>query len=51
MLGWHVQQSGLTEEALRAYEAERTPRVRAIFGLTDQQAAKMREGARARVVC
>ncbi len=26
-LGWHVQQLGLTPEALRAYELERIPRV------------------------
>lgn len=44
MLGWHVQQQGLTEAALRAFEAERIPRVKEIFSLTDKHAAKMREG-------
>lgn len=44
VLGWHVQQQGLTEAALRAYEAERIPRVKEIFGLTEKQAAAMRAG-------
>jgi 2-polyprenyl-6-methoxyphenol hydroxylase-like FAD-dependent oxidoreductase len=40
VLGWHVQQLGLTPEALRAYEAERIPRVKAIFELAARQAAQ-----------
>ena len=27
MLGWHVQQHGLTAEALRSFEKERIPRI------------------------
>lgn len=45
MLGWHVQQRGLSKAALRAYEAERAPRVRAVFGLAAKQAAAMAAGA------
>lgn len=44
MLGWHVQQQGLTAAALRAFEAERIPRVKEVFGLTDKHAAKMKAG-------
>lgn len=44
VLGWHVQQLGLTEAALRAFEAERIPRVKEVFGLTDKHARKMKEG-------
>lgn len=44
VLGWHVQQQGLSEAALRAFEAERIPRVKEVFALTDKHAAKMREG-------
>jgi 2-polyprenyl-6-methoxyphenol hydroxylase-like FAD-dependent oxidoreductase len=44
VLAWHVQQQGLTAEALRAYEAERIPRVKAVFGLTSKQAAAMKAG-------
>lgn len=44
MLGWHVQQQGLTEGALRAFEAERIPRVKEVFGLTHKHAAKMKAG-------
>jgi 2-polyprenyl-6-methoxyphenol hydroxylase-like FAD-dependent oxidoreductase len=42
VLGWYVQQLGLTPEALRAYEAERIPRVKAIFELAARQAARPR---------
>jgi salicylate hydroxylase len=42
VLGWHVQQLGLTPAALRAYEAERIPRVKAIFELAARQAAAPR---------
>jgi hypothetical protein len=44
VLGWHVQQQGLTAAALRAFEAERIPRVKEVFGLTDKHAAKMKAG-------
>jgi 2-polyprenyl-6-methoxyphenol hydroxylase-like FAD-dependent oxidoreductase len=44
VLGWHVQQEGLTEAALRAFEAERIPRVKEVFGMTDKHAAKMKAG-------
>jgi 2-polyprenyl-6-methoxyphenol hydroxylase-like FAD-dependent oxidoreductase len=44
VLGAHVQQQGLTEAALRAFERERIPRVKAIFGLAAAQAAKIRAG-------
>ncbi|WIA35368.1 hypothetical protein OEZ86_003819 [Tetradesmus obliquus] len=44
VLGWHIQQQGLTAAALRAYEAERIPRVKAVFGLTAKQAAAMKAG-------
>jgi 2-polyprenyl-6-methoxyphenol hydroxylase-like FAD-dependent oxidoreductase len=44
VLAWHVQQQGLTADALRAYEAERIPRVKAVFGLTSKQAAAMKAG-------
>jgi hypothetical protein len=47
VLGWHVQQAGLTAAALRAFEAERIPRVKEVFGMGDRHAAKMKEGARA----
>lgn len=45
VLGWHVQQQGLTAEALRAFEAERIPRVKEVFGLTAKHAAQMKAGA------
>lgn len=45
VLGWHVQQGGLTAEALRAFEAERIPRVKEVFGMGDRHAAKMKAGA------
>lgn len=44
VLGWHVQQAGLTAAALRAFEAERIPRVKEVFGMGDRHAAKMKEG-------
>lgn len=45
VLGWHVQQAGLTAAALRAFEAERIPRVKEVFGMGDRHAAKMKAGA------
>lgn len=45
VLGWHVQQAGLTAAALRAFEAERIPRVKEVFGIGDRHAAKMKAGA------
>jgi 2-polyprenyl-6-methoxyphenol hydroxylase-like FAD-dependent oxidoreductase len=44
VLGWHVQQQGLCEAALRAFEAERIPRIKEVFGLTDKHAEKMKAG-------
>lgn len=44
VLGWHVQQQGLCEAALRAFEVERIPRVKEVFALTDKHAAKMKAG-------
>jgi 2-polyprenyl-6-methoxyphenol hydroxylase-like FAD-dependent oxidoreductase len=44
VLAYHVQQQGLTAAALRAFEAERIPRVKAVFGLTAKQAAAMKAG-------
>lgn len=45
VLGWHVQQQGLTEPALRGFERERIPRVKAVFGMTAQQLAAAAAGA------
>ncbi|GBF88144.1 FAD NAD(P)-binding domain-containing protein [Raphidocelis subcapitata] len=36
VLGKHVQQSGLSEASLRAYEAERARRVRAVFSMANR---------------
>ncbi|KAI8473272.1 MAG: hypothetical protein J3K34DRAFT_411487 [Monoraphidium minutum] len=44
VLGLQVQRLGLCEAALRAYEAERIPRVKAVFGLAGRQAAAMAAG-------
>jgi 2-polyprenyl-6-methoxyphenol hydroxylase-like FAD-dependent oxidoreductase len=44
VLAWHVQQQGLTEAALRAYEKERIPRVKEIFSLGAKQAEAMAKG-------
>jgi hypothetical protein len=44
VLGRHVQQSGLSEAALRAYEAERARRVRAVFSMANRHAAAMAAG-------
>eukprot|EP00775_Hariotina_reticulata_P007830 gene7830-8027_t len=44
VLAWHVQQQGLTEAALRAYEMERIPRVKEVFNLAAKQAEAMAKG-------
>jgi 2-polyprenyl-6-methoxyphenol hydroxylase-like FAD-dependent oxidoreductase len=44
VLGWHVQQLGLTEAALRVFEAQRIPRVKAVFEMTAAQAAAAAAG-------
>lgn len=44
VLGWHVQQHGLTEAALRAFEKERIPRVKEVFDLAARQATQMAAG-------
>lgn len=44
VLGWHIQQHGLTEEALRAFERERIPRVKAVFNMTAKQVAAAANG-------
>jgi hypothetical protein len=40
-----VQQRGLSEAALRAFEAERIPRVKAVFSMAARHAAQMAAGA------
>lgn len=44
VLGWHIQQNGLTEQALRDFERQRIPRVKAVFGMTAQQRAAAAAG-------
>ncbi len=44
VLGRCVERHGLTEAALREYEAARIPRVKAVFGLAGRQAAAMASG-------
>lgn len=44
VLAWCVQQHGLTEEALRAFEKERIPRVKEVFGMAARHAAAMSAG-------
>lgn len=44
VLAWHVQQQGLTEAALRAFERERIPRVKEVFSMGARQAAAMAAG-------
>jgi len=44
VLGRCVQQHGLTETALRQFEAKQIPRVKAVFGLAGRQAAAMASG-------
>jgi hypothetical protein len=39
-----VQRAGLSEAALRAYEAERIPRVKAVFSMAARHAAQMAAG-------
>lgn len=44
VLGWHVGRLGASAPALRAFEAERIPRVKAVFSLGARNAEAMKRG-------
>ncbi len=50
-LGWHVQQLGLTPEALRAFELERIPRVGVIVQKAEVRLFWLRTACKQFVLC